>query len=180
MERGGGGVEAVTAQAHRLQIRRATEEDLPAMWEIFRAVIATGDSLPFSASYDADTFRDHWFGHHTSYVADDGESIVGLYKMGPNYPDLGAHIASATYVVSPAAQGRGIGRALVNHSLALAQNAGFLAMQFNYVVSTNAPAVKLYEKLGFSIVGTLPKAFRHRELGLVDAYVMYRGLQDGV
>ena len=148
------------------------------MREIFQDVIATGDALPFS-SFDLDTFGDHWFGHHTSHVAVDGESVVGMYKMGPNYPDLGAHIASATYLVRPAAQGRGIGRAMVNHSIAQAQRQGFLAMQFNYVVSTNAPAVKLYETLGFSIVGTLPRAFRHQQLGLVDAYVMYRCLRDG-
>ena len=146
------------------------------MWEIFRAVIATGDALPFSASFDRDTFRDHWFGHHAAYVAVDGESIVGLYKMGPNYPDLGAHVASATYVVSPAAQGQGIGRALVNNSLELARSEGFLAMQFNYVVSTNRAAVALYARLGFDIVGTLPLAFRHAQQGLVDAYIMFRRL----
>ena len=79
--------------------------------------------------------------------------------------------------MSPTAQGQGLGRILVDHSLAQAEREGFLAMQFNYVVSTNAPAVKLYEKLGFDIVGTIPRAFRHRQLGLVDAYVMYRRLQ---
>lgn len=100
-----------------------------------------------------------------------------MYKSGANYPGFGAHVASATYVVRPAAQGRGIGRALVQHSLAQAQSDGFLAMQFNYVVSSNAPAVELYKKLGFTIAGTLPKAFRHKQLGLVDAYVMHRFLQ---
>lgn len=70
-----------------------------------------------------------------------------------------------------------MGRALVEHSLAQAQSDGFMAMQFNYVVSTNAPAVELYKKLGFAIVGSLPKAFRHQQLGLVDVYVMFRFLQ---
>ena len=102
--------------------------------------------------------------------------VVGMYKMGANYPDLGAHVASATYVVDPLTQGRGIGRALVTHSLDRARSEGFLAMQFNYVVSTNAPAVELYRKLGFAVVGTLPAAFRHRALGLVDVYVMHRFL----
>jgi ribosomal protein S18 acetylase RimI-like enzyme len=100
-----------------------------------------------------------------------------MYKVGANYPDLGSHVASATYLVSPQAQGKGIGRSLVNHSLSQAQSDGFSAMQFNYVVSTNIAAVALYGKLGFAIVGTLPKAFRHKRLGLVDAYVMHRFLQ---
>src|SRR3546814_3874644 len=100
-----------------------------------------------------------------------------MYKFGANYPGLGSHVASATYIVRPAAQGKGIGRALVQHSLSRAKNDGFMAMQFNYVVSSNAPAVELYKKLGFTIAGTLPKAFRHQQLGLVDAYVMYRFLQ---
>lgn len=148
------------------------------MWEIFRAVIASGDTLPFSTSFDIGTFRDHWFGAHAAYVAVDGPLVVGMYKLGPNYPDLGAHVASATYVVGPSSQGRGIGRALLDHSLALARDQRFLAMQFNYVVSTNVAALKLYEKRGFRIVGTLPRAFRHATLGLVDAYVMHRWLQD--
>ncbi|EMI49934.1 hypothetical protein C405_08370 [Stenotrophomonas maltophilia AU12-09] len=85
-------------------------------------------------------------------------------------------MASATYVVDVLAQGQGVGRALVEHSLERARAEGFLAMQFNYVVSTNAPAVALYRKLGFDVVGTLPKAFRHGTLGLVDVFVMHRFL----
>jgi ribosomal protein S18 acetylase RimI-like enzyme len=99
-----------------------------------------------------------------------------MYKMGPNFPDLGAHVASATYVVDAATQGRGVGRALVEHSLERARAEGFLAMQFNYVVSTNGPAVALYRKLGFAVVGTLPEAFRHGRRGLVDVFVMHRFL----
>ena len=85
-------------------------------------------------------------------------------------------MASATYVVDVLAQGQGFGRALVEHSLERARAEGFLAMQFNYVVSTNAPAVALYRKLGFDVVGRLPKAFRHGTLGLVDVFVMHRFL----
>jgi len=160
-----------------MTVRRAADADFDAMWRIFRAVTAIGDALPFAEGFDRDTFRLHWFGSQPAYVALADDAIVGMYKMGANYPDLGSHIASATYVVSPAVQGRGIGRALVEHSLTRAEAEGFLAMQFNYVVSTNTPAVELYRKLGFTIVGTLPKAFEHRRLGLVDVYVMFRFLQ---
>jgi ribosomal protein S18 acetylase RimI-like enzyme len=159
-----------------MQIRQATPADLDAMWRICQAVIAVGDALPFADDFDRNTFQSHWFGSHVPFVAITETGIVGMYKFGANYPGLGSHVASATYLVSPEAQGQGIGRALVQHSLVQAQEAGYMAMQFNYVVSTNAPAVELYKKLGFVIVGTLPKAFRHKQLGLVDAYVMYRFL----
>lgn len=157
-------------------IRTATELDLEVMWRIHQSVIATGDTLPFASSFDRDKFHDHWFGPHTSFVAAMSSEVLAMYKVGANHPDLGSHIASATYVVSPAYQGRGIGRALVTHSIAYARQRGFLGLQFNYVVSTNAAAVGLYKKLGFSIVGTLPQAFRHQQLGLVDVYVMHRHL----
>lgn len=159
-----------------MQIRRANDSDLDAMWRICQALIAAGDTLPFSEGFDLDTFRSHWFGLHTSYVAVENELVVGMYKLGANYPGRGSHVATATYLVDAEVQGKGIGRELVQDSLARARDAGYMAMQFNYVVSTNAPAVALYTKLGFAIVGTLPKAFRHRLLGPVDAYVMYRFL----
>jgi ribosomal protein S18 acetylase RimI-like enzyme len=159
-----------------MQVRPASDSDLDAMWKIFQGVTAAGDSLPFSDSFGRDTFRSHWFGSHTSYVAVDDTCVLGMYKLGANYPGLGSHVATATYVVGVEVQGRGIGRALVQHSLAQARDAGYLAMQFNYVVSTNARAIELYRKLGFAIVGTLPEAFRHKHLGLVDTYVMHRFL----
>ena len=121
--------------------------------------------------FEVETFRAHWFLSQTPYVAVLQGRVVGMYKMGPNFPDLGAHVASATYVVDAPAQGQGVGRALVEHSPERARAEGFPAMQFNYVVSTNGPAVALYRKLGFAVVGTLPQAFRHRELGLVDVFV---------
>ena len=160
-----------------MRIRQASLSDIDAMWDIFRSVVAAGDALPFSDDFDRETFHSHWVGAHNSYVAVDGSKVLGMYKLGANYPGRGSHVASATYLVGPAAQGKGIGRALVLHSIAQAQGEGFMAMQFNYVVSTNAPALELYRKLGFAVVGTLPKAFQHQELGLVDVYVMFRSLQ---
>lgn len=85
-----------------------------------------------------------------------------MYKLGGNYPGRGSHVASATCAVSPSAQGHGIGRTLVKHSLAETQAPGYIAMQFNYVVSKNALAVQLYKEFGFTVVGTLQKAFRHK------------------
>jgi ribosomal protein S18 acetylase RimI-like enzyme len=101
-----------------------------------------------------------------------------MYKIIANQRDLGSHVANASYMVDPGKAGRGVGKAMGLHSLREARRAGFLAMQFNLVVSTNEAAVALWKKIGFSIAGTLPKAFRHQELGYIDAYVMYRFLDD--
>lgn len=159
-----------------MEIRPARAGDFDAMWGMFKTAIAAQDALPFAGSFEVETFRAHWLLPQTPYVAVLQGRVVGMYKMGPNFPDLGAHVASATYVVDVLAQGQGVGRALVEHSLDRARAEGFLAMQFNYVVSTNGPAVALYRKLGFDVVGTLPKAFRHGTLGLVDVFVMHRFL----
>jgi GNAT superfamily N-acetyltransferase len=172
------GVEVCYRLEPELIIRRAVPGDADAMWSVFHPLLENGDAFPFGTGFEKSTFELHWFSSHPAYVACSAGRIVGMYKMGANYPDHGAHVASATYAVAAQAQGRGIGRALVEHSLAQARAEGFLAMQFNYVVSTNVAAMALYRKLGFNIAGTLPQAFRHRALGLVDAYVLHRYLEN--
>jgi len=162
-----------------MDIRRATEDDFEALWPIFRAVIATGDTYVFAPETSREEAFAYWIGPGVaSYVAEEDGRIVGMYKIVPNQRDLGSHVANASFMVDPTYGGRGSGRAMGTHCLREARRAGFLAMQFNFVVSTNKAAVALWQKLGFTIVGTLPKAFRHQELGYVDAYVMYRFLDD--
>jgi L-amino acid N-acyltransferase YncA len=100
-----------------MQIRQATTADLDAMRHICQAVITLGDALPFAGDFDRDTFQSHWFGSHVPFVAETETGIVGMYKFGANYPGLGSHVASATYLVSPAAQGLGIGRLLSSTAL---------------------------------------------------------------
>jgi len=158
-------------------IRLARQTDFPAMWEIFREVVQPGDTYVFAPDTPAEVAHEYFFGPGVqSWVADDGEAIVGMYKLIPNCRDLGSHVANASFMVHPRTQRRGIGRLLGEHCLAEARAAGFLAMQFNFVVSTNTRAVALWRALGFEIVGTLPRAFNHQALGLVDAFVMYRVL----
>src|SRR4051794_39027645 len=160
-----------------MEIRRAEETDFEAMWPIFRAVVATGTTYVFDPDTSREDAFDYWLGDGVrSWVAEDGGRVVGMYKIVPNQRDLGSHVANASFMVDPGFSGRGAGREMGLHCLREAREAGFLAMQFNFVVSTNEAAVALWQKLGFAIVGTLPKAFRHRELGYVDAYVMYRFL----
>ncbi len=161
-----------------LTIRPAGHADADAIWEIFHAVVATADTY----AYPADTPREQaltwWFptGGWT-FVALLDDRIVGTYVMKPNQPGQGGHVANCGYMVAPEASGRGVGEAMCRHSLVEARRLGFLAMQFNFVVSTNTRAVSLWKRCGFEIVGTLPRAFRHPSRGLVDAYVMHQHLE---
>ena len=163
-----------------IQIRPATDGDFDAMWSIFQAHVAEGETLAHGASASREEGHDYWFGAKAStFVAVKGEErVLGMYKLQPNHTDRGNHVANASYMVSPNAQGVGVGRMLGEHSILEARRQRYLAMQFNYVVSTNNAAITLWKRLGFSIVGTLPKAYRHRRLGYVDAYVMYKLLED--
>ena len=166
---------------HATLIRPAAEGDHDAIWEIFRAVVAGRDAYAFAPDTPRHEGVGYWFGPGVvSFVAERGGRVVGVYRIVENRRDLGAHVANASYMVHPAAAGQGIGRAMGEHSLQQARRLGFDAMQFNFVVSTNRRAVALWQQLGFRIVGTLPKAFRHGTLGLVDAYVMHRFLDDVV
>jgi L-amino acid N-acyltransferase YncA len=160
-----------------INIRRARESDFEAIWRIFQQVVRRGDTY----TYDPETTREQahsiWMADDVkTYVASIDEQVVGTYILKPSQPGLGSHVANAGYMVKAVEQGKGVGRAMCEHSLAEARGAGFLSMQFNMVVSTNEAAIALWKKMGFSIVGTNPKAFRHRELGLVDTYVMHRAL----
>jgi L-amino acid N-acyltransferase YncA len=163
-----------------IQIRPATDADFSAMWTIFQEHVAGGETFVHGPSTTRQDSHAYWFAPSaTTFVAvKEPERILGMYKLQPNHVGRGDHVANASYMVSPNAQGVGVGRMLGEHSIVEARRQRFLAMQFNYVVSTNSPAINLWKRLGFSIVGTLPKAYRHRRLGYVDAYVMYKLLED--
>ncbi|CCQ95881.1 Acetyltransferase [[Clostridium] ultunense Esp] len=162
-----------------MRIRRAKEEDFKEIWPIFKEVISKGDSYVFNPDTSMEDAYYYWFGEGIkTYVIEEDDKIVGMYKLIANQPDLGSHVANASFMVSLSHQGKGFGRKMGINCLKEAKKAGFKAIQFNFVVSTNTGAIKLWKDLGFEIVGTLPKAFNHMELGLVDAYVMYRFLDD--
>jgi L-amino acid N-acyltransferase YncA len=162
-----------------IQLRPVTPTDLDALWEIFHAHVAAGETYPFDTDTPRRVCDAYWLGEGiASFVAVDGTGrVLGMYKLVANQAGRGSHVANASYMVSPAAQGMGVGRLLGEHSIVQARHLRYLAMQFNYVVSTNTAAVALWQKLGFAIVGTLPQAYRHARLGLVDAYVMFRKIE---
>ena len=110
------------------------------------------------------------------FVAEQDGEIAGTFYLRANNRGGGAHVANCGYVVAPQSMGRGAARAMCDHSLDLARKRGFTAMQFNFVIASNERAVRLWRSCGFSIAGTLPSAFQHPRLGLVDALVMVRRL----
>lgn len=162
-----------------LDIRPASPRDHDAIWSIFHAVVRTGDTYTFDPAMPREDALAYWLQpSHRCFVAAHRESVVGTYILKANQPGQGAHVANAAFMVAPRTRGVGAGRAMGEHALDTARALGFRAMQFNFVVSTNAPAVRLWQQLGFRIVGTLPGAFRHPVDGYVDAYVMFRSLVD--
>lgn len=158
-----------------LDFRRVAEDDFDAVWSLFHEVVRQGETYAYAPDTErAEAHRIWMDAPAATYVAVRNGRVVGTYFIRQNQPSLGDHVCNAGYIVRSDVRGQGIGRAMCKHSLAQAKELGFLAMQFNLVVSTNAGAVDLWKSLGFSVVGVLPKAFRHAGLGLVDAVVMYR------
>ena len=160
-----------------LEIRKATDDDFDAIWPIFHEIVERGDTYAYPPDTDKAGGYKFWMEKPlATYVAVLDEQIVGTYYIKPNHPGLGDHVCNVGYMVGSQARGRGVARAMCEHSQTEARKLGFRAMQFNLVVSTNEVAVKLWQKMGYSIVGTLPQAFRHQTLGYVDAFVMYKSL----
>ena len=160
-----------------IEIRKALPSDQDDIWEIIQPVIAAGDTYAFSPDSPKDKMLGFWMAadKHT-YVALSGTQVVGTFFIKDNQPDLGSHIANAGYMTLPAALGKGIGTAMAKFSIEEARRLGYSAMQFNIVIKTNRSAVSLWKKLGFEIIGEIPDAFRHRQNGLTNAYIMYRKL----
>ena len=159
-------------------IRPFERSDWSTLWPILRDTFAAGDTYSFAPDSTKASIHMAWIDAPlATYVACSADgTVVGTYKLIPNQPGPGSHISNCGYVVSSAARGQGIASLLCEHSQAEAVRLGFRAMQYNLVVSTNTGAVRLWQKHGFAIVGTLPGAFQHATLGYVDAYVMFKQL----
>ncbi|HEY9044727.1 MAG TPA: GNAT family N-acetyltransferase [Ohtaekwangia sp.] len=160
-----------------IQIRKTLPADHDALWEIIQQVIATGDTYVFDPASSREKMLAFWCSadKHT-YTAWQNDEVVGTFFLKDNQPDLGSHIANAGYMTSPRAYGQGVGRTMGEFSLHEARRLGYTAMQFNIVIKTNERAVKLWQQLGFTIIGEIPEAFRHKTRGLTNAYIMYQKL----
>lgn len=159
-------------------IREYTDADWPSVWPIFQEVVAAGDTYAYDPAWSSEQAHAVWVeappGH--TVVACEGAAVLGTAKMGPNRPGPGSHVATASFMVAGSARGRGVGRALGEYALRWAREQGYAAMQFNAVVEANHAAVRLWQALGFEIIGTVPEAFEHPTLGRLGLHIMYRRL----
>jgi ribosomal protein S18 acetylase RimI-like enzyme len=158
-------------------IREAHVSDQEETWEIIKQVIATGDTYAFAPNSSKEKMLSYWFGNDKqTYVAINNNTLAGTFIIKNNQPDLGSHIANAAYMVSPQSAGQGIGKLMGEFSLIEAKKLGYRAMQFNLVIKSNETAVRLWQKIGFEIIGEIPEAFNHAKKGYTNAYIMYREL----
>lgn len=161
-----------------IRIRPFESRDWPEVWRILEPVFRAGETYSFDPAISEADARAVWIdAPAATFVAEDerGE-LLGTYFLKPNQPGLGRHVANCGYVVADRARGRGVASAMCEHSQHEAVERGFRAMQYNFIVSTNEGAVRLWKQHGFHVAGVLPGAFRHARLGYVDAFVMYKTL----
>ena len=161
-----------------MNIRPAKASDSDAIWSIVKPVLRAGETYPLPKDISREDGLAYWFApEKTLFVAEDeSQSLIGVYYIKPNNKGGGDHICNCGYVTKESERGRGIAQKLCAHSLAYAKHAGYRGMQYNLVVSTNAAAVYLWQKMGFKIVGTVPGIFHHPGIGDVDAHVMFHSL----
>lgn len=161
-----------------LTIRLADKtEDREAIWDILEPIIRAGETYPLPRDMTQKSALAYWLSSlHTTYVAKDNGQILGTYYIRPNNAGGGAHIANCGYMVAADAQGKGVARTMCAHSLKVATQQNFKAIQFNFVVASNARAVALWETFGFESLARLPAVFEHPREGLVDALVMFKNL----
>jgi GNAT superfamily N-acetyltransferase len=161
-----------------MKIRVVSGRDWPGIFPFFAGIVAAGETYAYPEGLSAAEAEPLWMEQPPgqTVVAEAGDVVLGSAKMGPNRPGRGAHVATASFMVDPAHQGKGVGRALGRYVVEWARSAGYHGMQFNAVVETNTVAVGLWQSLGFEILATVPEAFAHPRHGLVGLHVMYQRL----
>ncbi len=161
-----------------VKIRQAESTDFEAIWPIFHPIVSAGTTYAFDRHMEKEDARSVWMDvPQRTYVAEISGVPLGTYYLKANQGGPGKHVCNCGYMVAPAARGKGIATLMCQHSQTEALSLGYQAMQFNFVAATNTGAIKLWEFLGYKIVGTLPRAFNHPDKGFVDAHVMYKWLR---
>ena len=165
-----------------MEIREAVAEDWDAIWPFFRDIVTARETYTYDPELTFEQAQAIWMSPSSAALArttvaiDADGKVLGSANMYPNRPGPGAHVASASFMVDAAARGQGVGRALCQDMIDWAAASGFRSIQFNAVVETNERAVKLWQDLGFEIIGTVPEAFLHATNGYVGLHVMHRKL----
>ncbi len=158
-----------------MNIREARKEDFDRIWPIFHEIVAAGETYAFPREIGKEQAQTLWIDTpRKTYVVESDGQILGTYFIKTNQAGPGDHVCNCGYMVSSAARGRGLATAMCAYSQEIAKKLGYKAMQFNFVVSSNEGAIRLWQKLGFATVGRLPKAFHHPSKGYVDVLVMYK------
>jgi ribosomal protein S18 acetylase RimI-like enzyme len=158
-------------------VRAVEVGDHDAIWSILEPVIRAGETYTLPRELSREEALAYWFSEgHEVFVAEENGAVLGTYYLRANQGGGGSHVANCGYMTAPAAMGKGVARAMCEHSLEWARSRGFKAMQFNFVVESNERAVRLWQSYGFTIMGRLPRAFLHPHLGYIDAFVMCREL----
>jgi GNAT superfamily N-acetyltransferase len=165
----------------RVQVREFDKADWPTVWAIVREVVQAQETFPYDPDMTEEEAFRTWIEAPPglTVVAVDNDRVLGTAKMGQNRPGPGSHVSTASFMVAAACRGRGVGTALCHFALDWAKRQGYAGMQFNAVVESNRPAVQLYRRLGFEVVGTVPRAFTHPRLGRVGLHVMYHEFAPG-
>jgi ribosomal protein S18 acetylase RimI-like enzyme len=163
----------------QITIRQATESDFEAILPVFLSAVAPEENYVFTINASREDIFAYWFAPKIiTYVIEVAGKLAGVAKLTPNFRELGSHVANLCMIIDPTYQHQGIGKILAQYCLEKAKQQGYQAVQLNFVASTNKSAIALWQKLGFSIIGTSPKAFKHRQLGYVDVNIMHRFLND--
>ena len=161
-----------------MNIREATDEDFDEIWNIFKEVVSLGDTYAYAPNTSKEGALKIWIQVPLkTFIIEENNKLLGTYYIKTNQAGPGGHVCNCGYIVSSAARRKGLATTMCEHSQKIAIELGYKAMQFNFVASTNDGAIRLWNKLGFAIVGRLPKAFNHPSKGFVDALVMYKWLE---
>jgi L-amino acid N-acyltransferase YncA len=161
-----------------MSFRQITRSDFPKIKHILETIVQSEEALNLYGDASEKEWEDYLFGDasYEVWALEEEGKILGAYHQRPNQKGLGSHIANGGYIVDPAARGRGVGRRLGEHSIARAKEQGYHGIQFNFVISTNEIAVKLWKSLGFEIIGTVPGGYHCKQQEYMDAYIMFRSL----
>jgi len=162
-----------------MNIIQAHQNDFDSIWPIFHEVVSAGETYAYKHDTTKDEARSLWLeAAQKTFIAVEDGVVLGSYYLKPNQPGPASHVSNCGYMVSSKARGKGVAKAMCEHAQETAKYLGYKAMQYNFVVSTNTVAVKLWEKMGYDIVGRLPNAYHHKTKGYVDALVMYKWFED--
>ena len=161
----------------KIKITPATSADEERIWALLQPVFSAGDTYAVDPLIDREAAIAYWMeADKTAFILRIEGQAVGTYYIRPNQPGGGAHICNCGFITAPSARGKGVARRMLDHALIEAKQQGYRAMQFNFVLASNQPALAIWQRNGFATIGRIPQAFLHPKQGYVDALILHRSL----